>query len=223
MAKAVVINGSPTLDKGRTAFMLAPFMQGIRSAGAEISLYYASKMDVRTCTCGKMACWNIHPGVCVFQDEMDALVEELKSAEFLVFGVPVYIQLPSAFQSVLNRLVPMMDPGSAVFVNGRTRAKLRAEYALRRTALVAVGGWWEVENLALVDRIITELSADSGVIYAGAVLRPHAYALQSKRVTDEAKKEVSEAVKQCGQDLVATGGMNPALLEMVSRPLIPWE
>ena len=223
MSKAVVINGSPTLDKGRTAALLAPFMEGMRSAGAEISLYYASRMNIHPCTCGKMACWNKHPGTCVFHDDMDALLGDLTSAELCVFAAPVYIQLPSAFQSVLNRLVVIIDPESAEFVNGRTRAKLRPEYTLKHTALVAAGGWWEKENLALVDRIIAEFSADGGVIYAGAVLRPHAFALQSQRVTEDVKKELLEGVRQCGRDLVANGKMSPALLEMVSRPLIPWE
>ena len=107
MKKAVVINGSPRIDKGNTAALLEPFMEGMRSAGANISLYYADKMRVHPCTCGHMACWNAHPGVCVFHDEMDKLLLELASAELCVFGVPVYIQLPSAFQSVLNRMVPI--------------------------------------------------------------------------------------------------------------------
>lgn len=223
MIKAVVINGSPRMENGRTAALLSPFMEGMRSAGADISLYFASKMDIHACTCGHMACWNKHPGVCVFNDEMDALLEELKSADILVFGVPVYIQLPSAFQSVLNRLVPMIDPETAWFVEGRTRAKLRTEYALKRTALVAVGGWWEKENLALVDRIIAEFSAGGGLIYAGAVLRPHAYALQSPNLAEEVKKDLLECVKQCGRDLVVTGEMDSILLDRISRPLIPWE
>lgn len=223
MKKAVVINGSPRIDKGNTAALLEPFMEGMRSAGANISLYYADKMRVHPCTCGHMACWNAHPGVCVFHDEMDKLLLELASAELCVFGVPVYIQLPSAFQSVLNRMVPIIDPTAAVFVEGRTRAKLRGEYALKWTALVAVGGWWEKENLALVDRIIAEFSADAGLLYAGAVLRPHADALGNERVTEDKKKEILESVKQCGKDLVATGKMNPELLEKISLPLIPWE
>lgn len=222
MTKAIVINGSPRMEKGRTAALLAPFIEGMRAAGAEISLYYASKMEVHACTCGRMACWNKHPGVCVFHDDMDAILEELKSAENLVFGVPVYVQLPSAFQSVLNRLVPIIDPTLASFVEGRTRAKLREGYALKRTTLVAVGGWWEKENLALVDRIIAELTAVCGIPYAGAILRPHAYALQRPELAESAQ-EILDLVKQCGRDLVSKGEMNPALLEKISRPLIPWE
>ncbi len=85
-----------------------------------------------------------------------------------------------------------------------------------------MGGWWEKENLVLVDRIIAELAGDCGIPYAGAILRPHACALQRPELAESAQ-EILDLVKQCGRDLASKGELNPALLEKISRPLIPWE
>lgn len=38
--KVPAINSSPKMDKGNTALILAPFLEGMREAGAEVELFY---------------------------------------------------------------------------------------------------------------------------------------------------------------------------------------
>jgi multimeric flavodoxin WrbA len=103
MTKAVAINGSPRMEKGNTALILTPFIQGMMDAGAGVELLYASRLEVKPCSCGVMYCWDELPGECCIQDDMQSLYPRLKQADVLVLATPVYIPLPGAMQNVLNR------------------------------------------------------------------------------------------------------------------------
>jgi hypothetical protein len=59
-------------------------------------------------------------------------------------------------------------------------------------------------------------------LYYASKMDVHACALQRPELAESAQ-EILDLVKQCGRDLVSQGEMNPALLEKISRPLIPWE
>jgi hypothetical protein len=61
--KAHVINASPNMDKGNTAAILGPFIDGMREAGAEIELFYSKKLRIQPCQ-GEMNCMLKTPGVC---------------------------------------------------------------------------------------------------------------------------------------------------------------
>ena len=52
--KVIAINGSPRMEKGNTAMILTPFIQGVMDAGAEVELFYARRLKVKPCTCGEM-------------------------------------------------------------------------------------------------------------------------------------------------------------------------
>jgi multimeric flavodoxin WrbA len=62
MTTSVVINGSPRKDKGNTAIVLEPFIQGMIDAGCEVELFYISRLKIKQCSCGKMYCWYDMPG-----------------------------------------------------------------------------------------------------------------------------------------------------------------
>jgi hypothetical protein len=42
--KVVVINGSPLGEKGNTALILGPFVEGMKTAGAEVSVFLTKAM-----------------------------------------------------------------------------------------------------------------------------------------------------------------------------------
>lgn len=217
MGKVIAINGSPTMEKGTTALILAPFLEGMRSAGAEVELVYASRLNIQPCSCGRMVCWNKTPGECCLRDDMDTLYSKLRQAEAVVLATPVYIPLPGAMANFINRLCPLLDPTNLQFIRGRTRAKMRAEVAIRSFALVCTSGWWEKANCATVVRVVRELALDTSVGFGGALLRPHASALWRKGAAVEA---VLAATHRAGEELARDGVMNPATLREASRVLV---
>ena len=212
MTRVMAFNGSTRLGKGNTEMLMAPFLEGMRDAGADVDLYYTAQLDVRDCL-GEFHCWNEVPGECMQRDGMDDLYPKLRAADILVLGIPRYIPIPAAMQAFINRLCPLVEP-ILEFRDGRTVARHHDDVSISKIALVAVSGWWEVENTDLVVDIVRELANDLGVDFAGALRRPHAHYMQG-----EGSGDVLEAARRCGRDLVVTGRMSDDDLAVVSQPL----
>ena len=222
MSKAVAINGSPRMEKGNTAMVLTPFIQGMMDAGSDIELLYASRLKVKPCTCGEMYCWNDLPGECCIKDDMQLLYPKLREADILVLATPVYIPLPGDMQNIINRLCPLLDP-FLEFREGRTRARFRKNVGIRKIVLVSTGGWWEKANFGTVVRITEELAKDASVEFAGAVLRPHAHLMKKKGELTQDGEAVLNAVRRAGYELVKEGVITKETLETISHPLISQE
>jgi multimeric flavodoxin WrbA len=222
MSKAVAINGSPRIEKGNTAMVLTPFIQGMMDAGSDVELLYASRLKVKPCTCGEMYCWNEMPGECCIKDDMQLLYPKLREADILVLATPVYIPLPGEMQNIINRLCPLLDP-FLEFREGHTRARFRKDVGIRKIVLVSTGGWWEKANFGTVVRITEELAKDASVEFAGAVLRPHAHLMKEKGELTQDGEAVLNAVRRAGYELVKEGVMTKETLETISRPLISQE
>ena len=113
--------------------------------------------------------------------------------------------------------MPLVEPGLE-FRDGLTVARPGEGVRMSQIALVTVSGWWEVENMDLVVDIVREMAADFGMEFAGALRRPHAYYMRG-----DAAKEVLEAARRCGRDLVERGRMSDEDLSLVSKPLVTRE
>jgi len=207
------------MERGNTAMVLDPFIEGMMDAGSHVELFYASRLKVKPCACGNMYCWTKMPGECCIKDEMQLLYPKLKEADTLVLATPVYIPLPGDMQDIINRLCPLLDP-VLEFRKGRTRAIFRKDVRIRAIVLVSTGGWWEKGNFGTVVRIVKELAEDTGVEFAGAVLRPHVdYMRRGGELTQDGKA-VLNAVRRAGSELVRHGVMRQETLATISRPLI---
>lgn len=215
MTKVVAINGSPKMQKGNTAKILTPFLEGMEEAGASVELFYARRLNVKPCA-GEFYCWNKKPGQCYIDDSMQSLYPKLRDADALVLATPVYVPLPGEMQNLINRLVPLLDPALGRR-NGRTRVRFRGDVKISKIVLVSSSGWWEMGNFGTVLRIIKELAEDADVEFAGALLRPHASFMTEYK---EKAEKIFAAAKQAGYQLVKEGRMSKDLLKAVSQPLI---
>lgn len=214
LTKVVAINGSPKMEKGRTAKILAPFLEGMEKAGATVELFYARHLNVKPCD-GELYCWNKKPGECYIHDRMQPLYSKLREADILVLATPVYAPLPGEMQNLINRLVPLMDP-VLKWQNGRTRARFRSDVKISKFVLVSSSGWWEMGNFSTVLRIVNELAKDCNVEFAGALLRPHAGYMDENPKKAE---EIFEAARQAGYELIKEGSMPRSLLKIIGQPL----
>lgn len=220
--KIVAINGSPSAEKGNTEMLLAPFLRGMKKAGAETETLYVNKLNIKPCSCGKMYCWYNEPGKCCISDDMNKVYPKLKQAEILVLATPVFIPLPGKMQDTINRLCPLLTP-FIEFYNERTRIKFSNDVEIKKLVMVATGDWWEKENLDIVVHIAREFAKKSNVEFSGAVLRPHASRMKSKGVLTEAGLSIQTATEKAGEDLIKNGFISRELLDEISRPLISEE
>lgn len=222
MLNVVAVNGSPNKEKGRTAMILTPFLQGLEDLGATIDLYYASQLKVKPCSCGRLYCWNEKPGQCILQDSMQALYPKLRNANLLVLATPIYIPLPGELQNFINRLTPLLEP-DIKFREGRTRAHMRADVLIDKMILVASGGWWEKENFDTVIRIVEELAAVSSVTFGGAIIRPHSQRMRKGGQLTKDGEEVDSAIRTAAHELIELGDIKGETLEAIQRPLVSRE
>ncbi len=220
--KVIAINGSPRMEKGYTALILTPFIQGMMDAGAGVKLFYARRLKIKPCTCGEMYCWYQKAGECCIKDDMQLLYPQLREAGILILATPVYIPLPGEMQNFINRLCPLIVP---ILENRqeRTRARFHKQVKIRKIVLVSTGGWWEKANFEAVVHITEELAKNASVEFAGAVLRPHASFMKEKGKLTKDGKAVMNAVKTAGYELIKEGVINKETLDAISRPLISEE
>ncbi|MDD5645741.1 MAG: flavodoxin family protein [Candidatus Bipolaricaulis sp.] len=218
MARTIALYYSSGEEAGNTARLLRAFLGGMERGGDVVQSFAIMTMSILPCT-GELACWSRTPGHCYIQDDMQRLYPLLRAAQTLVLATPVYIPLPGQMQNVLNRLCPLLDPELQTR-EGRTRARLRQDVAIRRIALVATSGWWEIENLDTVVRVARELAEDASVSFVGALLRPHAdAALRPGRIAEE----ILGAADQAGFELATHGLISTSTLAAVSRPVLSRE
>ncbi|MCU0851540.1 MAG: flavodoxin family protein [Candidatus Thermoplasmatota archaeon] len=215
MRKILVVNGCLRMEQSATEKILTPFYEGMRQAGGTVEMFYLKRMKIHPCE-GDFICWAQTPGVCPLQDDMQILYQKMREADILVFATPVYIPLPGQMQDVLNRMVALIDPLVRTR-NCRTRGVFRKEFTIKKLALVSSCGWWELGNFETVERIVRELAEDGSVNYAGAVLRPH---IQWLGKNPEKAKEIFQASRDAGFQLVKKGTMSEETLHVVSQPLV---
>lgn len=218
MTKVVAINGSPRMEKGYTARILSPFLEGMRDAGASVELYYAKRLDVEPCA-GEFYCWYKKPGACHIDDSMQQLYPRLREADVLVLATPVYVPLPGEMQNLLNRLMPLIKPALRRR-GGRTRARLADGAKMKKIVLVSTCGWWEMGNFGTVMRIAKELASDIGVEFAGALLRPHSGQMQGN---EEKMEDIIDAARKAGYALEKEGSIPGVLADIVGQPLVTHE
>jgi hypothetical protein len=122
-------------------------------------------------------------------------------------------------QDLINRLCPLLDP-ALEFRNGRTRIRFRKDVNISKIVLVGTSGWWEIQNLDTILRIVEEIALDASVEFTGALLRPHSSLLAKE---NEKTREVYDSLSAVGRQLIAEGKMDKSLLKAISQPLVTME
>jgi multimeric flavodoxin WrbA len=106
--KAIGIIGSPR-KKGSTALLVSEALRGMKDSGAETRQYFLNEMNIRGCQ-GCKACKKQPESVCIQKDDMAVLYDEIKTADAVVIGSPVYMcQLTGQTKLFLDRLFAFMN------------------------------------------------------------------------------------------------------------------
>lgn len=218
--KVIAINASPMMDKGNTADILMPFLEGIKDAGAEVELFYTKNLQIHPCQ-GDWGCWFKTPGTCHQKDDMEMLLPKLANAEIWVFATPVYVDgMPGPLKNLVDRAIPLLHPYNELR-DGRCRHPLRKGVKQGKLVLVASCGFWEMDNFDPILVHIRAMCRNMNREFAGALLRPHSHTLKRMLKKGEPVNDILDAARLAGRQLVQEGGMSSQILANVSRPLTP--
>ena len=86
--KILAINGSPRTVRSNTHRLAQFVLEGATDAGAETEMIDLCELRVTPCTACEGCSLN---GICVFEDDVPALVTRMREADGIVFASPVYI------------------------------------------------------------------------------------------------------------------------------------
>jgi multimeric flavodoxin WrbA len=214
--KVLAINSSVQMGKGNTAQILNPFIEGMKEAGAEVSIHYTQRLNIKPCT-GIFQCWYKTPGKCYINDDMQMLYPKLREADIWVFAIPVYLEMPSKMQIFLNRLMPIGGE-TVVIRDGRMFPTLRKDVALTKIILVSSCGFWGTDNFSVLLHFMERLAKTLNVEFIAALLRPHGFIMKEKQ-DEQTTKEILEAAKQAGYQLIQEGQIKQETLETIKQPL----
>lgn len=223
--KVLAINGSPHMDKGNTAMILSPFLEGMKEAGADVDIFYTRKLKIEPCS-GDLSCWLKLPGVCAVKDDMQMLYPKFSDADVIVWAMPLYyLGVPGPLKNLIDRQMPLHVPG----MRAAKKPKI---------VLVATCGAWEMSMFKLLlwwmkalygsAKDLKELGEIAGMEetaeFAGALLRPHADGMKPMQEMEEGRRLVEDvllAAREAGRQLAKEGRISEETLQNVSRELMP--
>lgn len=217
--KVLAINGSPHVHRGNTALILAPFLEGMREAGAEVELLYTRKLDIKPCL-GCFHCWIKTPGRCVQEDDMTGILGNLREADIWVWATPLYFDgVSGPLKNLIDRLTPLLRLHAEVR-DGRSRHVVEEQDTRGRVVLVSNCGLWEMENFNTLVAYIDAACQHVERKFAGALLRPHGQTLRDLLKRGEPVGDVLDAAREAGRQLVRDGKMSAESLATVGRELV---
>lgn len=219
--KVIAFNCSPKMDKGNTAQILTPFLDGMREAGAEVEVYYTQKLKIKPCQ-GEFHCWLKKPGECFQDDDMNELYPKILPADILVFATPVYVDgVSGPMKTLMDRMIPIVKPFFELR-DGHCRHLLHEGHKPdSKIVLVSNCGFWEMDNF---DPLIVHMKAackNMSKEFAGALLRPHGRAVPVLLEMGMSLDDVFDAAREAGRQLVHDGKMSAETLDTISRELMP--
>jgi FMN-dependent NADH-azoreductase len=220
--KVLVFNSSPRKEKGNTALILNPFIEGMREAGADVDLYYNYDLKIKPCR-GCFNCWLKTPGICSQMDDMQWLLPKMNDADVLVYATPLYSYgMNGQMKNLIDRMIVLAEPFMEV-VEGRSRHIAGAGEKPRKIVLVSNCGLWGIDNFDPLIVHVKKLCQDPPMEYAGDLLRPHGEALRAMLDMGAPVGDIIDAAREAGRQLIADGKMSQSTLDVISRDLLPVE
>jgi multimeric flavodoxin WrbA len=98
----LAIHGSPHTTRSTTRKLASFVLKGAAETGAETEMIDLCDFRVTPCTACEGCSFN---GICVYDDDLPAIVERMKQADGIVFASPVYIDnVPGQMKIFFDRL-----------------------------------------------------------------------------------------------------------------------
>jgi multimeric flavodoxin WrbA len=210
----VLLNSSPrTAKQSKTERMLNALVDGMRDGGAETELIHLRKKNIKHCI-GCFSCWTKTPGMCVIQDDMTAeLFPKWAKADLVVYGSPLYyFGFNAQMKIFVERTLPSFQPFFE-YKDGSTHHPWRIKPP--KAVVLSVAGFPEGQVFDLLSSWVRFIYAEELV---AEIYRPAAEFLSVRGFGDKTK-EVLDATRRAGKEIVTRGSVNEDTLAAITQPI----
>ena len=105
--KILVLNGSPKREKSDTMHITRTFLEGMQEAAPqEVQIIHTVDKHIEYCS-GCFACMH-NGGICVHDDDMRAILQEILGSDLLLLSFPLYCYgMPASLKALIDRTLPL--------------------------------------------------------------------------------------------------------------------
>ena len=213
--KVLIINGSPNKKKSATLKITKAFLEGLGETGETVNTI---DLDIKPCR-GCFACWVMTNGVCVQKDDANAVLDQIRAADLVIWSVPLYCySAPSHCKALLDRATCFNQTDMYVGGDGRTH-HYGYEDGSKKTVLISSAGQADVkgnfDGLAFMfKRMFGEYTATILCAEGGLFLSPETRPLTEPYL---------EAARQAGSEYKATGRISEETQQKLDSLMMPRE
>lgn len=220
--KVLALNGSPRKEESNTERLMAPLLEGMRTAGAEVDYRYLEDYELHQCA-ACFGCWVRTPGLCHnWRDGMDELLPAFNASELVILGFPLYVYtLPARVKVLIERLLPIVEPWFAPHktVPGLTTHPRRNPQP-DKLFIVSSAGFAERAHYSSLIATVEQIALMLEMEVAGTLLRPGA-ALLGVPGMEPLLRLYYQRVRAAGEELAREGRLSPATQEGLNAELVP--
>lgn len=176
----VVIQGSPRPD-GNCGILTGWAVEAAKDAGCTGRVIYPHDLDIHCCI-GCYQCYNT--GTCVFDDDMESIIDAVRNARLLIVCSPVYTNtVPAGLKLVIDRM--QAYHAERTLYGGRSG---------QAGILFSVAGRKGGDNFACITKVINPFFRNLGIEPAGQVLIDSVDATRDIRLLPGREDEVKALV-----------------------------
>ena len=217
--KILVLNGSPKGERSDTLHITRAFLAGMEEAGTnDVTTVHVNERNIAFCT-GCFVCKK-NGGVCVLEDDMREILEQILASEIVIFSFPLYSYgMPGALKNVIDRMMPLSSWNMVRDEKGKYGHRMQVDVSRLRHIMMICGCGFPNSRHNFEGAVRQfELKFPGSTI----VTVPESPMFNIPQAAPFVAPRLA-ALKKAGAEFAAAGALCPETLAEICSPMIPEE
>jgi len=214
----LAFNCSPNEENGNTAKILNHLLDGIKSKGASVELYYTQRLNINKCKgCTEDPRFS-STGECIMVDDMKYLYPKMRNADIWIFASPNYNNtINSSLLTLFDRLEPLFEPFT-IHTNGNSSNNNHS--VKKKMLLISTGNQFDYTSFQKLTEHVESLSHLFNREFLGAIVRQHAWILNDHEILPAAIEKYFADIYNAGVEIIQKGKLQKTTLNKLNKDLI---